>query len=322
MAAMLAVALAPAVAAGATVYHPDREAREFTGSAGGWTGTTVNSNPACAEGITCPEIDEEWAASDGVDGADDGFIRVRVTSIASLLTTTVSTLTGPPFTYGGDAGAQPRTVTLALDSRADDGQLLSALAGGGFTVFLDDLTSGESLEAVVAQHGDQANGWTAVPAASLDRRRLEIGHDYRVRIVNTLELSLSLVPGGSFDFDNVVLRAGGAGGGGATPKQLRAGVRSATLRGRRLAVRLRCPGAATAKCRYSLVARAGRARSARVSDRVRAGVAPGRARTAVARVKRRRVSVLERRGAVTLTGHARSGETRIDLHRRVRLGSR
>jgi hypothetical protein len=319
---MLAVVVAPGLAVAATVYHPDRDAREFTGSAGGWTGTTANSNPACAEGITCPEIDEEWAASDGVDGVDDGFIRVRVTSIASLLTTTVSTLTGPPFTYGGDAGAQPRTVTLGLDARADDGQLLSALGGGGFAVLLDDLSSGESLEAIVAGHADEANGWTALPTANLDPRRLEIGHDYRVRIVNALELPFSLVPWGSFDYDNVVLRASRAGGGGATAKQLRAGVRSATLRGRRLAVRLRCPGAATSKCRYSLVARAGGARSARVSDRMRAGVAPGEVGKAVAKVKRRHVSRLARTRAVTLTGHARSGETKADLHRRVRLRAR
>lgn len=249
--AACALAAAPGALA-ATDYHPDPDARSFADSAGGWAGQTENSNPSCVEGVVCPTVDEVFVPDGGADGAGDGYISSRLTGLASLLTTTTSTLAGPPFTYDGDRGERPSRLRFTLARRSDDGALVSALAGGDFSVFLDDLTAGIQMPLIEPRAFADTGGWVDVAPVAIPPAQLTLGHEYRVRIVNRLDLPVAVIPSGSFDYDNVTLRAVGDA---VSVRELRAGVRSATLRGRRLRLRLRCPADAPRQCRYSLVPR-------------------------------------------------------------------
>jgi Ca2+-binding RTX toxin-like protein len=200
----ISVGTASVAAAVTTDYHPTPEARAFADSAGGWTGATTNT--LCVPLITCPAVDDDYVATGGAQGAGDGFIRTDVGAVASVLNVTTATWTSPTFTYEGINGYAPDALSFTIARRVDAGALLALLTGAEYRVVLDR-TGGSTGDLVLAQGTIVDQGWTTAAAASVDPTKLTIGATYQFRVVTELTSTVAALPGGTFDYDNVVLQA-------------------------------------------------------------------------------------------------------------------
>jgi Ca2+-binding RTX toxin-like protein len=206
--ALMATAQPAAAADDISTYHPVDNARTFATGAGGWTGETTYTAPACVPSATCPGVTQTREPSGGVDGAGDGFLRADLTGLSSLLTTTEITWRSPPFGYHGAGGRQPDDLTFSLARRHDADALVQLLNGASYAVFLDDVGTADSLTLIEPRVILPTAEWTTIPAVSVDPADLTMGHRYRIRILTELALPASvLLPDGTFDYDNVVLRA-------------------------------------------------------------------------------------------------------------------
>ena len=126
--------------------------------------------------------------------------------LTSVLTTTEITWQSPVFTYNGVGGDQPDSLRFTLDRRADAGALLQLLDDADLRVFLDDTTNGNSL-AVVRADVASVSRWTSLPSVDIDPGQLTLGHSYRIRLLTELDVPVGVIPGGTIDYDNVLLRA-------------------------------------------------------------------------------------------------------------------
>ena len=73
--AILFLVAAQPAAADTTLYHPVDNARTFGTGAGGWTGETTYTTPACIGAVNCPGVTQTREPNGGVNGAGDGFLR-------------------------------------------------------------------------------------------------------------------------------------------------------------------------------------------------------------------------------------------------------
>src|SRR4051812_4313650 len=97
-----------------STYPPDNEARLFTTSAGGWTGST-DSTGLCASVSICPTMTNSFQPSGGTGGASDGFLRSEIApSVVGAQGETSAVWTSPTFTYQGAAGQVPDTVLFGI----------------------------------------------------------------------------------------------------------------------------------------------------------------------------------------------------------------
>jgi Ca2+-binding RTX toxin-like protein len=206
-AAIALLAAAPAAQAVTTDYHPDADARSFAATDGGWDGSSDYTNGLCIGGITCPDVDNFHVSTGGAGGDGDGFLRSELESLLSLLSTTEATWESPTFTYNGAGGETPDSVSFTLDRRVDADALLQLLENATYSVYLDNVTSATSI--TVVDHVDIPNvdDWTSIAAISVSPGQLEIGNQYRIRIVTELDLPVGVIPDAEFDWDNVLLRA-------------------------------------------------------------------------------------------------------------------
>ena len=194
--------------AATTVYHPDVQARTFADTNGGWSGSTTYSNPLCVPGVTCPAVSEQYIPSGGADGAGDGYLRSRVTGIASLLTTARSRFTSTEFTYNGAGGTAPDALSLTMNRRTNAAALLSLLGSSNYSVELIDLDANNATLAPINHRPlSQVPSWSPVTEAMINPSQLTIGHRYRLRITTELAMPVAVIPDGMFDYDDVVLRA-------------------------------------------------------------------------------------------------------------------
>src|SRR6185503_21324871 len=116
---LIPVLAATAAAQTVTAYPPDNEARLFTTSAGGWTGSTESAG-FCDSISTCPTVTNSFQASGGTGGASDGFLQSAIdTSLAGAQGETSAIWTSPSFTYQGAAGQVPDTVLFGIHRRAE-----------------------------------------------------------------------------------------------------------------------------------------------------------------------------------------------------------
>jgi Ca2+-binding RTX toxin-like protein len=210
VAAAIAISVGTASAAFAvtTDYHPTQESRDFATTAGGWTAGTTRSALLCVDAVTCPVVTNTHIATGGAAGASDGFIRTQTgaTTLASLLNTTTATWASPTFTYNGAGGATPDSVFLQLDRRANAGALLALLSTPVYRVALDNVTSSTSRTLVTRVLTNQPS-WTPTAAVNINPSSLTIGATYRLRVITELPALAAVLPAGTFDYDNVLLRA-------------------------------------------------------------------------------------------------------------------
>jgi hypothetical protein len=324
--ACLAALLVAIPAAVASRYPSTNAARGFDGGAAGWDSSS-STEGACLPPLLCASVENSFQDSGGADGG--GYIRSAYTGAAGAMAvagTTTAVWQSPPFTYSGADGTEPTAVGFTLDRRASVDQLL-AVAGNSteYSVRLNDLSAGgDGVTLIAPTTLAGARSWTTVSRGSIDPGSLTIGHEYRIQISSHYTSGTTVLASGSADYDNVVLAAvrgktgGGAGSGGEgglSSRRLeellrRAAAGTATLRGNRLFVRVRCPRKIGRPCRTTVQGLLKKRRSAtrQRSVKLRSGkskliglkVKP-KARKRVAMRKRILVRQKVRAGKVTAT---------------------
>lgn len=250
--AMVAMLLLVAGPARAATYPAGGST--FSGSAQGWQVTSASCNAAAL-----------CTASGGYDdgnGSPPGSIAANTTVALNLVTVFKSsvTLQSPDFTVAG-AGES----TLHLDRQFAPGSLVDLAAESSYAVTLIDRTAGRESKPL-SETISAASGFVGKDAAVT----VVPGHTYAISIA--VETTSSVVGTGllggttSTRFDNValsVLANGGGGGKGAggggslTDRQLLAAigdnlVAPATLKGKRLFIKARCPAAVGRACRVGI----------------------------------------------------------------------
>ncbi len=271
---------APTMAAGTTEYPSSAASRTFNGGLAGWNQSTTFDG-TCIPPLVCPAATNSYVGSGDSEGS--GYITSSyfgVAGVGGIGGTTTATWESPAFTYSGNGGGAPGSLSLAMSRRSDVGQLL-AIAGNSadYAVSLVDVSEGGNTETVIAPTTlGGADSWTTV-SASVGASRLNLGDQYRVRIESIYSTGTSVLVTGSADYDNVALRAsgsgnGGEGGGGGgsdgtngkNGKGGRNSLRSAQLlamfgsgqsstavldKGKRLLVRVSCPKRIGGACRVT-----------------------------------------------------------------------
>ena len=91
------------------------------------------------------------------------------------------------------------------------------------------------------------------------------------------------------------------------------------LQGNKLLVPVKCPKAATGKCRVKLVGYRGGKKSKRVTTTGKVRVKPGKKKVAVLRVKARFLSIVQAKKKMTFRVKIRSGSARADFFRKLRI---
>lgn len=296
----LLLVLPAGAGAASSKYPPAAAARGFDAGLAGWTSST-SAEGACLAPLLCAGVDNSFQGSGGADGG--GFVRSAYTGVIGAMAvagTTTAVWQSPSFTYAGVEGAVPTAVSFALDRRANVDQLLAVDGNSAeYSVQLVDLSAGgEALSLIGPTTLAGARSWTNVGRGSIDPAGLTVGDAYRIQITSRYTSGTSVFVSGNADYDNVVLSAttegggsgGGAGaGGGALSSQrleelLRAGTPgTATLRGKRLFVRVKCPRKVGRTCRTSVQALLRKHRPATSKRTVR--LRSGKARTVALRVK-------------------------------------
>jgi len=329
----------PAAAGAAGSKYPSASAaRGFEGGAVGWDSSS-STEGVCLPPLLCASVENSFRGSGGADGG--GYIRSAYTGVAGAMAvagTTTGVWQSPPFTYAGVGGAEPGSISFAMDRRASVDQLLAVDGNSAeYSVRLVDLsTGGEAVTLIAPTTLAGAGSWTAVSGRSIDPGSLTIGDEYRIQISSRYTSGTSVLATGSADYDNVVLSAvaggaGGSGGKGGSGKhkgsggegagafdsqrleELLRGATPATAtlnNGKRLLVRVKCPRKVGRECRTTVqgLLRKGRPATQRRTVSLRSGksklvalkVKP-KARKQVAKRKRILVRQKVRAGKATAT---------------------
>jgi hypothetical protein len=327
----------PAAALAATSKYPPGDAvRGFNGGLAGWTASSSNEG-ACLMPVLCASVENSFQASGGADGG--GFIRSAYTGVAGAMAvagTTTAVWESPRFTYSGVGGAQPTAVDFAFDRRANVDQLLAVSGNSAdYSVRLVDLgEGGEALTLIAPMTLAGADSWTNATSGSIDPEKLAIGHDYRVQITSRYTSGTSVLVSGSADYDNVVLSATrgkvrggkkgrGSGLAGALSEQRlenllrQATPGTATLRGNRLFVRVKCPRKLQRKCRTTAQGMLRKRRPATAKRTVR--LRSGKSRLVALRVKPKARKQVAKRKRLLVKQKVRAGKVSATVFKTRRL---
>jgi hypothetical protein len=168
--------------------------------------------------VLCPQITNSYEAGGGAD--EDGFIRTEVGSLTGAGGTSTGTWASPTFVYEGNGGVRPDSLDLSLARRADVADLLRVDNNTAtFSVKLVAVSAPADTVTVVDERSlAGADDWSRIRDISIDPAQLTMGDKYRLEIATTYRTGITLVPGGSADYDDVVLKAktsSANGGGGA-----------------------------------------------------------------------------------------------------------
>jgi hypothetical protein len=268
--AIVALAVPAAAGAAGSKYPSAGAARGFDGGAPGWASSS-SMEGTCMAPLLCASVENSFQGSGGADGG--GYIRSAYTGVVGAMGaagTTTAVWQSPAFTYSGAGGDEPTAVDFTLDRRASVDQLLAVDGNSAeYSVRLNDLsTGGEGVDLIAPTTLAGARSWTSVSGPSIDPSDLKIGHEYRIQISSRYTSGSSVLVSGSADYDNVVLaavrgKAGGGGkgegAGGLSSQRLEDLLRqatpgTATLRGKRLFIRVKCPRKIGRPCRTTVQA--------------------------------------------------------------------
>lgn len=266
-----------------TDYHPNAGAREFASSAAGWTGSS-SSGGLCVPVLLCPAVTNSYQGSGGASGGGDGYLRTRLASLLGAASDSSGIWTSPAFTYRGAGGEKPDSLTLTLKHRAKVDTLLGVAGNSAdYSVQVLEGASGDARAAVPVNRESLVDGskWVGSSPVRVNPDNLTLGGTYRIRIISRFVSGVSVIPGATADYDNVLLRAvhvtppsngqngqnGHDAGSGLSIQEVRAIIEkglpgSAVVSGNRIFIRLRCPSRVKGRCRYGVVglARRGGAR--------------------------------------------------------------
>jgi hypothetical protein len=331
----------PAGAGAASSKYPPTAARGFDGGLAGWTSSTSNEG-ICLAPLLCASAENSFQGRGGADGA--GFVRSSYTGVVGVMAvagTTTAVWQSPRFTYSGADGASPSAVSFAIDRRANVDQLLAVDGNSAeYSVQLVDLSAGgEAVPLIGPTTLAGAGSWTNVRRGSIDPESLTLGDEYLVQITSRYTSGTSVLAGGSADYDNVVLNASQGGGGsnggsgkggngsggnnGAFGSQrleelLRSATPStATLRGKRLFVRVRCPRQVGHACRTTAQGLLRKGRPATTVRTVR--LRSGKSRLIALRVKPKARGRVALRKRLLFRQKVRAGKVTAPLYKSRRL---
>jgi hypothetical protein len=327
--ASLLLALPSGAAAAGSKYPPTAAARGFDGGLAGWTSSSSNEG-TCSAPQLCASTENSFQGSGGADGG--GFIRSAYTGVVGAMAvagTTTAVWRSPRFTYTGADGSRPTSLSFSLDRRASVDQLL-AVAGNSadFSVRLVDLSEGgEAITLIAPTTLAGAASWTNV-GRSLEPIDVKSGDEYRIQITTRYTTGTSVLVSGSADYDNVVLSAtqeksNGKGGGGTLNSQsleklLRGATpATATLRGKLVFVRVRCPRKIGHGCRTTAQGLLRKRRPATGKRTVH--LRPGKSRLVALRVKPKARKQLAKRKRLLVRQEVRVGKVTATVYKSRRL---
>jgi hypothetical protein len=293
--ATILLAIPAAAGAAGSKYPSANAARGFDGGAAGWDSSS-STEGTCLPPLLCASVENSFQGSDGADGG--GYIRSAYTGAVGAMGvagTTTGVWQSPPFTYSGVGGAEPGALSFTLDRRASVDQLLAVDGNSAeYSVRLVDLSAGGEGRTLIAPTTlAGARSWTSVSRGSIDPGSLTIGDEYRIQISSRHTSGTSVLVSGNADYDNVVLNAGvgsgegnkgnggndggGKGSGAFSSQRLEELLRqstpgTATLKGKRLLVRVKCPRKVGRQCRTTVQGlRKGRPATVKRTLRLHAG---------------------------------------------------
>jgi hypothetical protein len=288
----------------------------FDGSAEGWQVTSASCEPAAF----CTAS----GGYDGGNGVPPGSIAANTSARLNLLTLFDSTVTlqSPDFTVSGGSG------TLHLDRQFAPESLADLAPESVYSVALIDRTAGRESEPL-SETVDAASGFVGKDAAVT----VVSGHTYAISIET--EISSSVVGTGllggttSTRFDNVSLSVGtgagasGAGeGGGLRDRRLLAAIQGnliapATLKGKHLLVKARCPAAVGRDCRVALQGLLRKRRAATTRRVVR--IVKGKTKRIVLKLKPAAGEKVAPRKRLLFKQTVVAGPARATVYKRLRL---
>ena len=100
----------------------------------------------------------------------------------------------------------PTRLFFTMDRRVQAAQLLGVLTDAEYRVVLHDVDEDTNLELLDKQVTNQAT-WQSIAAVDIDPADLTIGDDYEIRVITEFDALARVLVGGTFDYDNVLLRA-------------------------------------------------------------------------------------------------------------------
>ncbi len=324
----------PSIApAASSKYPPDAAARGFNGGLAGWTASS-SFDGTCQPPLLCPSVTNSHQPSDGADGG--GYVRSAYQGVAGAMAvggTTTAVWQSPGFTYGGVDGAVPAAISFEMDRRASVDQLLAAAGNSAtYSVRLVDVSAGgETITLIAPTSLAEAKTWKNAPVARVDPDRLVLGRDYRILVTTTYVTGTSVLVTGSADYDNVLLRAsdGRAGSGNGNGPSASAARRllgllrdatpgSATLKGKRLLVRVACPNEVDGRtCRITAQ---GLLRKGRPATTRRTVTVPrGRTKLVALLVKPKARSAVDKRKRLLVRHKVRVGQVSAILYKKRKL---
>lgn len=323
--AAIAVAAAMLLAAGparAAVYPAGGSG--FDGGPQGWQVTEAS----CNAGGAC-------TASGGYDGGNGnppGSLSADTTVTLNLVTVFESTVTlqSPDFTVAGG-----RLGTLHLDRQFAPGSLVDLAAKTSYEVTLIDRTA-DRRSTPLEEAIEEPSGFVGKDAAVT----LVPGHTYAIAIevATTSSIVGSGLLGGttSTRFDNVGLSVPGDGSGGSgdgrgngggsgdrlTDRALYSAIQGnlaspATLKGRRLLVKARCPATLGRSCRVTLQGLLKKGRAATTRRTVR--IAKGKSKRIVLKVKPKAKGKVAPRKRLLFKQTVKAGPAKATVYKRLKL---
>lgn len=321
LAASIVLAAVPAFAGAASQdYGPADTA---------WSGSS-DSEGLCVPVLLCPVIDNQIEGEQGAPGTAPGYISTDIGGLLGVGATSTGIWSSAPFTYEGVGGERATSVSLTLSRQADVGQLL-AVAGNSATYSVDIVgvsPGAGSVEVVDHAPLSGADSWLTVPKAEIDPAALALGSTYRVRITTRYETGATVIPGGSADYDGVVVRArtatgngNGNGGGADTAAALaKSGVAGAATvdKGGRIRVKVRCSRLLESACKIGLNGLVTK-RGPKLTAKRRVRVGSGRARVVTLRAKKRFRSKLSGKRFILVRQAVRADKTTVTGVKKLRL---
>jgi hypothetical protein len=329
----LALLFSAPVAAQADTYAPSTASQDFVGGTGGWASTAEQSG-SCLPALLCPTVTSSWSAG-GADG--NGYIRTQFgTTLVTLNGTSTGIWNSPAFTYAGNGGSVPATVTFDMNMLSDVADLLSAsqLNDSSYRVDLVDVAAGTQVSVVPPTLLSANTSWTAIPTATVNPALLGLGRSYQLRISTSYHSAGAVTAAGELGFDNVKLRtagqavaAGANGGSGITSSgQLRDLAESvilpgsAKLAGDKLRMKLRCPAVASPKpCKIQVQGLAKGKFSKAATARKVVTIKAGKTKVVKLRVKPAYLAAYKTAKKIWVKSTIRVGSIRVTVRKRVKL---
>lgn len=312
-------------------YHPNASVRNFPGGASGWTGDST-SEGLCVPVLLCPSITNTGETQGGAGGANDGFIRTSLGSLTGVGATSTGFWTSPSFVYRGAEGRKANQVTFRVTRRSDVGQLLNVAGNeANYSVDLVDENTGVAVQLIDTRTLAGAPDWTTGPSVAINPDLLIAGRTYRFKITTTYVTGETVIPGGSADYDNVVLTAKQVPLVVGPPRVLNVAFLTSFInnntsnhtrvRQNSLFVLVRCPGIARQKgrgCRFEVTGMWHR-RGPTATDTRRLFLAPRQDRTIKLHLKRQYRAAIFRREEILVRYRVRVGNVRTTVYKQLRV---